>query len=110
MHINWPPYKIPVVFTKMPQDELGAFCFSPELKIEISDQLSRSLTSSTLLHEVLEMISEIHGLRLSESCIRTLETALCQIMTQNPALLTSVFPNGPRIPPDRFEWSGEDGA
>lgn len=110
MHIHWAPYKIPVVFTKMPKDELGMFHFSPELKIEISDQLSGSLLSSTLLHEVLEMISEVYGLRLSESCIRTLETSLCQIMAQNPALVEQVFPNGPRIPPDRFDWLGEDGA
>ena len=72
MVIHWAPYSIPVVFTKMPKDELGLFHFSPELKIEISDQLSGSLLSSTLLHEILEMISEMYHLKLSESSIRTL--------------------------------------
>ena len=87
MVIHWAPYSIPVVFTKMPKDELGLFHFSPELKIEISDQLSGSLLSSTLLHEILEMISEMYHLKLSESSIRTLETALCQIMVSNPEVL-----------------------
>jgi hypothetical protein len=110
MDINWAPYKIPVVFTKMPKDELGIFHFSPNLKIEISDQLTGSLLSSTILHEVLEMISELHGLKLSESCIRTLEVALSQIMLANPDLMHRVFPEAPRMPQDRSEWSGEDGA
>lgn len=110
MVIHWAPYSIPVVFTKMPKDELGLFHFSPELKIEISDQLSGSLLSSTLLHEILEMISEMYHLKLSESSIRTLETALCQIMVSNPEVLDRIFPRGPRIPPDRFEWLDDDGA
>jgi hypothetical protein len=44
------------------------------------------------LHEVIEMISEMHDLGLTENHIRTLEVALTQIMAQNPSLKDEVFP------------------
>jgi hypothetical protein len=89
--IKWYPYSIPVITTKMPKNEFGEFFFFPSPKICISEELEDYMYSSTVLHEILEMVSEIHDLGLSESKIRTLEVSLMQIFRQNPALTERVF-------------------
>jgi hypothetical protein len=91
MVIRWFPYEIPVVTCKMPKNEFGEFFFFPTPKICISEELEDYIYSSTVLHEILEMVSKIHDLGLSESKIRTLEVSLMQIFRQNPALTEQVF-------------------
>lgn len=96
MVIQWFPYEIPVITTKMPKDEFGEFFFFPTPRIHISEDLKGTVYSSTLLHEVLEMVNEVHDLGLTEANIRTLEVSLSQIMCANPDLTNTVFP--PRAP------------
>lgn len=86
MVIKWFPYEIPVITTKMPKDEFGQFFYFPNPRIHISDELEGVSYSSTLLHEIIEMVNEMHDLGLTESKIRTLEVAFSQILTQNPSL------------------------
>jgi hypothetical protein len=86
MVIKWFPYEIPVITTKMPKDEFGQFFFFPSPHIHISEELECNMYSSTLLHEILEMVNEVHDLGLTESKIRTLEVFLHQILSQNPNL------------------------
>jgi len=95
MIIKWFPYEIPVITTKMPEEEFGQFFFFPSPHIHISEELDDCMYSSTLLHEILEMVNEIHDLGMSESKIRTLEVALMQIMGQTPGLTDTVFPARP---------------
>jgi hypothetical protein len=94
MVIKWFPYEIPVVVTKMPEDEFGEFFFYPSPKIHLSQDLQGCILRGTLLHEILEMVNEVHDLGLTESQIRTLEVSLGQIMGQNPSLTDTVFPPG----------------
>lgn len=94
MVIKWFPYEIPVVVTQMPQDEFGEFFFYPSPKIHLSKDLQGCILRGTLLHEILEMVNEVHDLGLTESQIRTLEVSLGQIMGQNPTLTNTVFPLG----------------
>jgi len=89
--IKWYPYSIPVITTKMPKNEFGEFFFFPTPKICISEELEDYMYSSTVLHEILEMVNEIHDLGLSESKIRTLEVSLMQIFRQNPTLTEQVL-------------------
>jgi hypothetical protein len=93
--IKWYPYEIPVITTKMPQDEFGEFLFFPSPRILISEKLEGNILSSTLLHEILEMVNELHDLGLTESKIRTLEVSLGQVFGQNPGLAGRVFPAKP---------------
>lgn len=86
MVIKWFPYEIPVITTKMPKNEFGEFFFYPSPRIHISDELKGIVYSSTLLHEILEMVNEMHDLGLTEGKIRTLEVSIHQILTQNPHL------------------------
>jgi hypothetical protein len=95
MVIKWFPYEIPVVSTKMPENEFGEFFFFPRPKIHLSQDLEGIMYSSTLVHEILEMVNEVHDLGLTESQIRTLEVSLGQIMGQNPHLTDTVFPRQP---------------
>jgi hypothetical protein len=94
MVIKWFPYEISVITTKMPKDEFGQFFFFPSPRILISEELEGSIYSSTLLHEILEMVNELHALGLTESKIRTLEVALSQVFGQTPGLAGKVFPEG----------------
>jgi hypothetical protein len=94
MVIKWFPYEIPVITTKMPKDEFGQFFFFPSPKILISEDLEGTVYSSTLLHEILEMVNELHALGLTESKIRTLEVALSQVFGQTKGLAGRVFPEG----------------
>jgi hypothetical protein len=95
MVIKWFPYEIPVITCKMPEGEFGEFFFHPSPHIHISGDLSTCIYSSTLLHEILEMVNEVHDLGLSESQIRTLEVSLTQIVGQTPALKQAAFPPEP---------------
>ena len=95
MVINWFPYKIPVITCEMPEGEFGEFFFHPFPRIHICRDLSPCIYSSTLLHEILEMVNEVHDLGLSESQIRTLEVSLTQIVGQTPALKQAAFPPEP---------------
>lgn len=95
MVIKWFPYEIPVVSTKMPENEFGEFFFFPNPRIHLSQDLEGIMYSSTLVHEILEMVNEVHDLSLTESQIRTLEVSLGQIMGQNPHLTDTVFPRQP---------------
>lgn len=88
MVIKWHPFEVPVVSIPMTNEEFGEFKYHPTPTIFLSDQITGHVRSSTLLHEVIEMISEMHDLGLTESQIRTLEISLTQIMAQNPGLLT----------------------
>lgn len=95
MVIKWYPYEIPVITTKMPKDEFGQFLFFPSPKILVSEELEDTILSSTILHEILEMVNELHDLGLTESKIRSLEVSLSQIFGQNPGLVGRVFPPRP---------------
>lgn len=105
--IKWYPYSIPVITTKMPKDEFGEFLFFPNPKILVSEDIQGSILSSTLLHEILEMVNEVHDLGLTESKIRTLEISLSQIMGENPDLC--VFPKKPPECP-QGDSGDEDGS
>jgi len=111
MVIKWFPYEIPVIRTKMPKDEFGEFFFFPSPRICISEELEDYIYSSTLLHEILEMVNEIHDLGLTESKIRTLEVSLMQVFGQTPDLARQVFPAGaPECPQsDSGDEHGSEG-
>jgi hypothetical protein len=99
MVINWFPYSIPVVVTKMAKGDFGEFLFFPSPVIMISEDIKSNVLSSTLLHEIFEMINAVHDLGLTESKIRTLEVALSQIMCRNPEVTRLVFPESSESDP-----------
>ena len=92
MVIKWFPYEVPVVASKMSNDEFGEFKYYPSPRILVSDILQGVSLTSTIFHEILEMVSEMNDLGLSENQIRTLEVCLTQILCQNPGLPESLFP------------------
>lgn len=87
MQLLFNTYKIPVVVTEMPEGDFGQFSFYPYPEIQVSNKLNQEVLTSTILHETMEMISEIYGLNLDESQIRTLEVSLMAIFFQNPWFL-----------------------
>ena len=78
---------IPIQVTDLQEEGcFGYFQSHPDPQIAIHDQLSPLYTAATGLHEVLEAISAIYGLELTEGQVRTLETALVDIVKRNPRL------------------------
>ena len=80
-------YSIPVVSYKLTEGDFGEFSFFPYPRITVNTGLKKEVETSTILHEVMEMISEINGLNLDESQIRTLEVGLMSVFLQNPWLV-----------------------
>ena len=62
----------------------GSFEFHPQPEIHIDSSLPPRYKAATALHEVLEAISAIYGLDLSEAQIRTLEATLAGIALRQP--------------------------
>jgi phenylpyruvate tautomerase PptA (4-oxalocrotonate tautomerase family) len=87
LHIVFNSYKIPVVIKKMDEGDFGQFYFFPYPEIQISEGLRKEVETSTIIHEVMEMISDIYGLNLEESQIRTLEVSLMAVFLQNQWLV-----------------------
>ena len=66
------------------KDCFGYFEFYPKPLIAISHRLDLFYRSATVLHEILEAISAIYGLDLSEGQVRTLETVLVALAQGYP--------------------------
>jgi hypothetical protein len=92
-------YRVPVVVCLLPENEFGSFSFYPSPEIKLSLGLTSVVETSTLLHEVMEMINEIHNLGLSEGQIRTLEFSLMTLFLQNPQLLCRLLQPLESAPP-----------
>lgn len=84
MEISYGVYSVPVVREQMPEGFFGEFTFFPYPEIKVNEGLEGVMLTSTILHEVLEMVSSMHGLNLKESEIRTLEVSLMGLLHQNP--------------------------
>jgi len=83
LHVG--PLQVPIVEKNMSLDEAwGEFWCLPAPKIYINKDLPRDVKALTILHEVLECITEIYGLNLSEGTIRTLEMSLATLVKENP--------------------------
>ena len=95
MILKFSPYSISVDIEQLEEETVfGLFSFFPSPSIKINTGLNREVETSTILHEVLEAVSEIHGLSLDESQIRVLEVSLFRIFQDNPWLLER-FRKGP---------------
>lgn len=78
---------IPIHVEDLKDDDcFGYFVSYPKPRIAIHDQLTPLYTAATGLHEVIEAISAIYGLELAEGQIRTLETALVNVVRNNSNL------------------------
>jgi hypothetical protein len=98
-------YSIPVKLVDMGDEEtFGQFFFFPYPEIQISKKLKREVETSTILHEVLELVSELYGLSLDESQIRVLEVALMGVFTQNPWLVSRLGERPQEPVSGLFDW------
>lgn len=91
MNILFNSYKIPVVLKKMDEGDFGEFYFFPYPCIHINHSLNEEVQTSTILHEVIEMVSDIYGLNLEESQVRTLEVSLMSVFFQNPWFVDRLY-------------------
>ena len=66
------------------EDCFGYFEAYPRPRISIHEGLKPLYIGSTIFHEILEAISSIYGLELTEGQIRTLETTLVEVVRRNP--------------------------
>jgi hypothetical protein len=97
-------YSIPVVTSKLPEGDFGEFSFFPYPRISINLRLREEVETSTILHEVMEMISEINGLNLDESQIRTLEVGLMTVFLQNRWLVDRLRKSQQEPITDHLDW------
>ena len=87
MHLQIGPLNVPVVNVDLTAEETwGEFWCLPTPQIRVNQDLPKDLRALTILHEVLECITEIYGLGLTEGDIRTLEMSLAGIIRENPAV------------------------
>lgn len=84
MVIKYNHMEVPVVHLELPTGVFGEFSFFPYPSIHINRALKEEERTSTMLHEVLEMISEVNGLKLNETQIRVLEVSLMGVIRSNP--------------------------
>ena len=91
MKVFFGNYQIPVQITELAEGDFGEFSFYPYPSIKVSTGLKKEVETSTILHEVIEMISEVYGLSLEESQIRVLEVSLMGVFFQNPWLVERMF-------------------
>ena len=104
MIIKFNQYSVPVKRVELDEEVFGQFSFFPYPEIHINQGLKKEVEASTILHEVLEMISELYGLSLYESQIRVLEVSLMGVFSQNPWLV-STFQTGQEKPiRDLGDW------
>jgi hypothetical protein len=104
MILKYGHYRIPVVISKLEEGDFGQFSFFPYPEIKVNVGLRREVETSTILHEVMEMISEINGLNLDESQIRTLEVGLMSVFLQNPALVSRLQEGREKPITDFGDW------
>ena len=85
MNLHIGPLLVPVVYGDLSKEETwGEFQCLPAPQITINQDLPKDIQALTVLHEVLECVTEIFGLRLSEGDIRTLEMSLATVIKKNP--------------------------
>ena len=65
-------------------DCFGYFESYPSPKISVHNGMSPLYVAATAFHELLEAISSIYGLDLTEAQIRTIENSLVDIVRRNP--------------------------
>jgi hypothetical protein len=97
-------YSIPIKRVEFDEDVFGQFSFFPYPEIYISKDLKREVEASTILHEVLEMISELYGLSLDESQIRVLEVSLMGVFAQNPWFVSTLQTGQEKPVRDLGDW------
>lgn len=88
-HIRVGGVDIPIINAEM--DDFGQYVSSPGYEIRLSDSISGSIRDMTLLHEVIHAVSDHYGLEFSERTVRVLETALVQVIRDNPVLMSSII-------------------
>ena len=97
-------YKISVVNQELTEGDFGEFSFFPYPRITVNTGLKKEVETSTILHEVMEMISEINGLNLDESQIRTLEVGLMSVFLQNPWLVDRLRKSQQELITGHLDW------
>ena len=106
MIIKYNHMEVPVVHIELPYGVFGEFSFFPYPSIHINRILKEEERTSTMLHEVLEMISEVNGLKLNETQIRVLEVGLLSVFSQNPALRDRICGKATQRPVQTFQdWT-----
>ena len=88
-HIRVGGVDIPIINTEM--DDFGQYVSSSGYEIRLSDSISGSLRDMTLIHEVIHAVSDHYGLEFSEKTVRVLETAVVQIIRDNPVMMSSII-------------------
>ena len=104
MELLFNNYRIPVVCKKLDEGDFGQFYFFPYPEIQVNTGLEEEVKTSTILHEVIEMISDIYGLNLEESQIRTLEVSLMAVFFQNSWFVERLRPSRENRITDLGDW------
>jgi Zn-dependent peptidase ImmA (M78 family) len=73
---------VKIKFVPMEDGEFGDFDAFPEPVIRVNLGVPIEAQRMTLLHELLHAISDLYGLDLRESQVRTIEQGLGQVMTE----------------------------
>lgn len=103
MIIRYNHMEVPVEHIELPFGVFGEFSFFPYPSIHINRVLKEEERTSTMLHEILEMISEVNGLKLNETQIRVLEVGLLSVFSQNPSVRDSICRKATQKPVQTFE-------
>lgn len=74
---------VPVVTTRL-ENSLGEYQSSPVPTILIDSSLPPIASYMALVHEVIHAMSDQYSLNFSESTVRVLETAFCQLCRDHP--------------------------
>ena len=84
MKLQIGPLQVPVVYGDLTKEETwGEFQCLPHPQLTVNKDLPNDIKALTIIHEVLECITEIFGLRLTEGDIRTLEMSLADVVRRN---------------------------
>lgn len=93
------PFKVPVTFVESPtlndRPIFGYYTDDPHsIGLDKDLQERPEQLASVLLHEVLEAVNVIHGVRLKHRQIEQLTTGLSEVLLENPQVRQLFAPNG----------------
>jgi len=86
--IRWNPLDIDIFYGPFGEDDqFGSYSSFPKPTITLEKTLDGVVYFSTLVHELIEFINDVYGIKLKEKDIRILEISILQLISSNPELL-----------------------
>ena len=66
-------------------------CYLPKLEILINKEMSPDIQGSTLIHELMHMIADMHSIEINEQQIDALTLGIYSFIKENPKMIDNII-------------------